>query len=62
MPPPQGQPVHQYGYDAEHVKRQIDCEGTDMSKVHFSREMEVYYLSLNNDKFTFLLPVALIPT
>ena len=48
--------------DTERVERQLDHEGTDMSKVHFAKEIEVYYLSLNNGKFTFLLPVALIPT
>ena len=48
--------------DAERIERELDREGTDMSKVHFAKEMEVYCLCLNDDKFTFLLPVALIPT
>ena len=44
----------------ERVENFLDCEGSDRTKIHFSKEVEVYAFGVNDKKLASLIPVALV--
>ena len=48
--------------DIERVERDLDRDGTDTTKIHFAKEVDVYAFAINDRHQTSIVPVALIPT